>query len=44
MKNLIIIAAGGLGRTLYGMAETCLGYGNEFVIKGFEQFAVAKRK
>lgn len=35
MKNLIIIAAGGLGRTLYGMAESCIGYGTEFVVKGF---------
>jgi len=35
MKNLIIIAAGGLGRTLYGMAETCIGYGTEFMVKGF---------
>lgn len=35
MKNLIIIAAGGLGRTLYGMAETCLGYGTDFIVKGF---------
>ena len=35
MKNLVIIAAGGLGRTLYGMAETCIGYGTEFIVKGF---------
>ncbi|WP_044267156.1 acetyltransferase [Bacteroides timonensis] len=35
MKNLIIIAAGGLGRTLCGMAESCVGYGTDFIIKGF---------
>lgn len=35
MKNLIIIAAGGMGRTFYGMAKDCVGYGNEFVVKGF---------
>ena len=35
MKNLIIIAAGGLGRTLCGMAESCLGYETDFVVKGF---------
>lgn len=35
MKNLIIIAAGGLGRTLCGMAESCVGYGTDFIVKGF---------
>ena len=35
MKNLIIIAAGGLGRTFYGMAKDCIGYGLDFNIKGF---------
>lgn len=35
MKNLIIIAAGGLGRTFYGMAKDCVGYGTDFIIKGF---------
>ena len=35
MKNLIIIAAGGMGRTLYDMARESLGYGEDFVIKGF---------
>lgn len=35
MKNLIIIAAGGMGRTLYDMARESLGYGKDFVIKGF---------
>ena len=35
MKNLIIIAAGGMGRTLYDMARESLSYGEDFVIKGF---------
>lgn len=35
MKNLIIIAAGGMGRTFYDIARESLGYGAEFVIKGF---------
>ena len=35
MKNLIIIAAGGMGRTLYDMARESCGYGAEFIIKGF---------
>lgn len=36
MKNLIIIAAGGMGRTLYDMARESLGFATEFVIKGLE--------
>lgn len=35
MKNLIIIGAGGMGRQLYSFAKQCIGYGTEFVIKGF---------
>lgn len=35
MKNLIIIAAGGMGRTLYDMAYESIGFGVEYVIKGF---------
>ncbi len=35
MKNLIIIAVGGMGRTLYDMSRESAGYGDEFVIKGF---------
>lgn len=35
MKNLIIIGAGGMGRTLYSNALESLGYGEKFVIKGF---------
>ena len=32
---LIIIGAGGMGRTLYDMAQESIGYKTEFVIKGF---------
>ena len=35
MKNLIIIGAGGMGRSIYNLALECLGYGTEFGIKGF---------
>ncbi len=35
MKQLIIIGAGGMGRTLYDMARESLGYGVEYEIKGF---------
>lgn len=35
MKNLIIIGAGGMGRTLYDMALESVGYEECFVIQGF---------
>ena len=35
MKNLVIVGAGGMGRTLYDMAQESYGYRTEFVIKGF---------
>lgn len=35
MKNLIIIGAGGMGRTIYDMACENSGYKKEFIIKGF---------
>lgn len=35
MKRLLIIGAGGFGRELYGAAREAVGYGTEFVIKGF---------
>lgn len=35
MKQLVIIAAGGMGRTLYDMSRESIGYGDEYVIKGF---------
>ena len=35
MKNLIIIGAGGMGRTIFDMAKENDGCGKDFVIKGF---------
>ena len=35
MKQLIIIGAGGMGRTIYDMAIENRGYQSDFVIKGF---------
>lgn len=35
MKQLLIIGASGLGRTIYEMAQNAKGYGEEFEIKGF---------
>lgn len=35
MKQLIIIGAGGMGRTLYSNALESVGYGAEFMVKGF---------
>ena len=35
MKNLIIIGAGGMGRTVYSNALESRGYGEEFLVKGF---------
>lgn len=35
MKNLIIIGAGGMGRTIYSNALEGLGYGEKYVVKGF---------
>lgn len=35
MKNLIIIGAGGMGRTIYSNALESVGYGEGFVVKGF---------
>ena len=35
MKQLIIIGAGGMGRCLYCMAEESIGFGKEFMSKGF---------
>ncbi len=35
MKNLIIIGAGGMGRTVYSNALESVGYGEGFTIKGF---------
>ncbi len=35
MKELIIIGAGGMGRTVYDIARECIGYNSKFIIKGF---------
>lgn len=35
MKNLLIIGARGWGREIYNMLPDCIGYGTEFVVKGF---------
>ena len=35
MKNLIIIGAGGMGRSVYSMVVECDGYNVEYVVKGF---------
>lgn len=35
MKKLVIIGAGGMGRTMFNIATESLGYGTEFEIKGF---------
>ena len=35
MKNLIIIAAGSMGRTTHGIAKESIGYGTDYLIKGF---------
>lgn len=35
MNNLIIIGAGGFGRSIYSIAKGALGYKKDFVIKGF---------
>lgn len=35
MKNLIIIGAGGMGRSVYNTALQCVGYNEDYQIKGF---------
>ena len=35
MKNLIIIGAGGMGRTIYDMARESTTFGKEYVVKGY---------
>ncbi|MBQ9204522.1 MAG: sialic acid O-acetyltransferase [Prevotella sp.] len=35
MKTLIIIGAGGMGRTMYSNALESVGYGEKFIFKGF---------
>ena len=35
MKKLVIIGAGGMGRTVYSNALESIGYGETFIVKGF---------
>lgn len=35
MKNLIIIGGGGMGRSVYCIAQGCYGFETDFTIKGF---------
>ena len=35
MKHLIIVGAGGMGRSMYLHAQNCIGYGTIFDVKGF---------
>lgn len=35
MKDLIVVGAGGFGRSLYCIANGCAGYGTDFIVKGF---------
>lgn len=35
MKTLIIIGAGGMGRTVFDIARECVGFDSDFTIKGF---------
>lgn len=35
MKHLVIIGAGGMGRTMFDMARESIGYGVDFDIKGY---------
>ena len=35
MKELLLIGARGWGREVYNMLPNCIGYGTEFVVKGF---------
>lgn len=35
MKNLVIVGCGGMGRSVFCIALGCIGYGEEFEVKGF---------
>ena len=35
MKQLVIIGAGGMGRTIYDLARESIGFGTDYIIKGF---------
>ncbi len=38
MKQLLILGAGGMGKEMFYIAKSSVGYGTEFVIKGFLDF------
>jgi sugar O-acyltransferase (sialic acid O-acetyltransferase NeuD family) len=38
MKQLLILGAGGMGKEIYYTARHSIGYGTEFVVKGFLDF------
>jgi len=38
MKQLLILGAGGMGKEIYYTAKHSIGYGTEFVVKGFLDF------
>lgn len=38
MKQLLIVGAGGMGKEIYYTARHSIGYGTEFVVKGFLDF------
>lgn len=38
MKQLLILGAGGMGKEIYYTARHSIGYGKEFVVKGFLDF------
>lgn len=38
MKQLLILGAGGMGKEMFYIAQSSMGYGTEFVIKGFLDF------
>lgn len=40
MKKLLIIGASGFGRDIYDMAQNSIGYGENFIVKGFLDFNV----
>lgn len=35
MKKLVIIGGGGMGRSIYCIAQGCIGYNEDYIIKGF---------
>ncbi len=40
MKELLIIGASGFGRDIYDMAQNSVGYGEDFMVKGFLDFNI----